>query len=109
MSKFLLILSLLLKILAKYIDLFEAGWAISLYTVNINGRIEIRVVRHWWSRLFRGVRYLRGKEGRPEPKCDECGLTAEEHDILCPEEIKSLTAKEMIAKPEAEDVHSDND
>jgi hypothetical protein len=74
MSRFLIVLSLILRLLASYISLFESGWRISLYTVEYpGGRTEIKVVRHWWSRALRGIRYLRGREGVPEPKCEECG------------------------------------
>ena len=116
MSKFLIILSLVLRLIARYIELFESGWRIELYTVRSYGRTELKLVRHWWSRLFRGIRYLRGREGLVEPKCDDCGKTEEEHELCCPEDISKLTAREIVDRvkanlkeAESTDVSADND
>ena len=85
MSRFLQILSMLLKIAASYIDLFEAGWRIEVFSIrHFDGVRELRRVKHWWSRALRGIRYCRGTEGRPEPKC-ECGYALDQHEVCCPE------------------------
>lgn len=69
MSRLLCILSLLLKLAAGYIDLFEAGWRIEVYSdLSKTGKYDLKSVKHWWNHLARGIRYCRGTEGGSEKK-----------------------------------------
>jgi hypothetical protein len=89
MSKFLQILSLLLRIIVNYIDLFEAGWRIEVFKATyFDGSTEFLLVKHWWSRFLRGIRYCRGTEGVESSVCDECKQSPEKHKLLCPETPK---------------------
>jgi len=105
MSKFLIILSLVLRLIARYIELFESGWRIELYAIYSHGHTELKLVRHWWSRLFRGIRYVRGLEGVPVPKCGDCDQPESAHEMCCPE--PELSPEEVIALLKAQGVIGD--
>jgi len=87
------IISRILYVLQK----FRAGWKIEVYhRTYADGSGELLTVKSRFQRMLRGIRYVRGTEGMPVSKCGNCGHTADEHEVYCPEDISELPPKELI-------------
>lgn len=87
MLTFLRLVETALARLLYFILRFRAGYMIEW--VSVPPPCDDSVIKEVGkpARLLRGIRYARGKEGMPEPKCGNCGQGEAAHTIACPEEV----------------------
>jgi len=85
-TRLLVFLEARLAVLLYVLQRFRTGWMIELVRrQDRDGNWELALVRWRVQKILRGIRYVRGNEGMPEPVCDECNHTVQEHELLCPE------------------------